>query len=125
MSLGTAAWSSPVYQKTVLIVLSIIFISGLIVFFFRQKNYYFDASWASRRRFEQLEIYCLGIMEMCSDPRILHDFYLRKSALADYDYSKYKAIRSTGGSFTSKVESLKQFFPNLSGRKGKMTDEQK
>jgi phosphatidate cytidylyltransferase len=42
-----AAWSSPIYQKTVLIVLSIIFISGLIVFFFRKKSYYFDASWAS------------------------------------------------------------------------------
>lgn len=42
-----AAWSSPVYQKTVLIVLSIIFVSGLIVFLFRKRSYYFDASWAS------------------------------------------------------------------------------
>ncbi len=41
------AWESPVYQKTVFIVLSIIFISGLIVFFFRKKNYYFVTSWAS------------------------------------------------------------------------------
>jgi phosphatidate cytidylyltransferase len=42
-----SAWSSPIYQKTVLIVLSIIFLSGLVVFFFRKSNYYFNASWAS------------------------------------------------------------------------------
>lgn len=40
-------WTSPVYQQTVLIVLSIIFISGLIVYFFRKQNYYFKVSWAS------------------------------------------------------------------------------
>ncbi|MBC7371474.1 MAG: phosphatidate cytidylyltransferase [Bdellovibrionaceae bacterium] len=44
--IGTA-WSSPVYQKMVLIVLSIIFVSGIGVYFLRQKNYYFNASWAS------------------------------------------------------------------------------
>lgn len=43
---GTS-WSSPVYQQTVIIVLSIIFGSGLIVYFLRQLNYYFTASWAS------------------------------------------------------------------------------
>jgi phosphatidate cytidylyltransferase len=42
-----ASWSDPVYQKMVLIVLSIIFVSGLGVYFLRQKNYYFNASWAS------------------------------------------------------------------------------
>jgi Predicted CDP-diglyceride synthetase/phosphatidate cytidylyltransferase len=41
------AWESPVYRQTVLIVLSIIFLSGLLIFFFRKKNYYFVASWAS------------------------------------------------------------------------------
>jgi phosphatidate cytidylyltransferase len=41
------AWESPIYRQTVLIVLSIIFGSGIIVFFFRQKNYYFVQSWAS------------------------------------------------------------------------------
>ncbi|HEY8272205.1 MAG TPA: phosphatidate cytidylyltransferase [Pseudobdellovibrionaceae bacterium] len=44
--MGTS-WSSPVYQHTVLIVLSIIFGSGLIVYLFRKSNYYFIASWAS------------------------------------------------------------------------------
>lgn len=43
----TGAWASPVYRETALIVLSFIFVSGLIVFFLRQLNYYFVASWAS------------------------------------------------------------------------------
>ncbi|WP_413560285.1 phosphatidate cytidylyltransferase [Bdellovibrio sp. HCB209] len=42
-----AAWESHIYRQTVLIVLSIIFASGAIVFFFRNKNYYFVQSWAS------------------------------------------------------------------------------
>ncbi|MBX2993884.1 MAG: phosphatidate cytidylyltransferase [Bdellovibrionaceae bacterium] len=41
------AWSSPIYRETALIVLSFIFVSGLIVYFLRQKNYYFIVSWAS------------------------------------------------------------------------------
>jgi phosphatidate cytidylyltransferase len=41
------SWSSPIYQQTVLIVLSIIFGAGLVVYFFRKTNYYFIASWAS------------------------------------------------------------------------------
>jgi phosphatidate cytidylyltransferase len=42
-----AAWNSPVYQETVLLVLGFLFFSGLIVFFLRKKNYYFVVSWAS------------------------------------------------------------------------------
>lgn len=42
-----SAWTSPIYRETALIVLSFIFISGLIVYFFRKKNYYFIVSWAS------------------------------------------------------------------------------
>ncbi|WP_413586653.1 phosphatidate cytidylyltransferase [Bdellovibrio sp. HCB274] len=42
-----AAWESHIYRQTVLIVLSIIFASGAVVFFFRNKNYYFVQSWAS------------------------------------------------------------------------------
>ena len=45
--LENSAWMSPVYQKTALIVLSLLFFSGLIVYFFRSKNYYFIVSWAS------------------------------------------------------------------------------
>ena len=36
-----------IYKQTSIIVLSIIFISGLIVYFFRKKNHYFIAAWAS------------------------------------------------------------------------------
>lgn len=41
------AWSSPVYRETVLIVLAFIFVSGIITYFLRKKNYYFIVSWAS------------------------------------------------------------------------------
>lgn len=41
------AWENHIYRQTVLIVLSIIFLSGAIIFFFRNKNYYFVQSWAS------------------------------------------------------------------------------
>lgn len=41
------AWENAIYRQTVLIVLSIIFASGAIVFSFRKKNYYFVQSWAS------------------------------------------------------------------------------
>lgn len=42
-----AAWYDPIYRQTALTVLSIIFISGILVFFLRKKNYYFVAAWAS------------------------------------------------------------------------------
>lgn len=42
-----AAWNSPVYRETALIVLSFLFISGVVVYFFRSKNHYFITSWAS------------------------------------------------------------------------------
>lgn len=42
-----AAWSSQIYQQTALIVLSFLFVSGGIVYFFRKKAYYFIVSWAS------------------------------------------------------------------------------
>ncbi|MES3037019.1 MAG: phosphatidate cytidylyltransferase [Bdellovibrionota bacterium] len=40
-------WNDPIYQKTALIVLSIIFVSGLFVFIFRRKTHYFISAWAS------------------------------------------------------------------------------
>lgn len=42
-----AAWYSPIYQQTVIIVLGFLFLSGVIVYFFRNKNHYFRVSWAS------------------------------------------------------------------------------
>lgn len=41
------AWNSSTYQQTVMIVLSLIFIGGLVVYFLRAKNYYFVSAWAS------------------------------------------------------------------------------
>lgn len=45
--MNTATWSSPIFRETALIVLSFIFLSGLIVYILRQRNYYFTTSWAS------------------------------------------------------------------------------
>jgi phosphatidate cytidylyltransferase len=47
ISYGDAAWNSPIYRQTVLIVLSALFISGMLVYYFRKKNFYFVTSWAS------------------------------------------------------------------------------
>lgn len=41
------AWADPIYRRTALIVLSVIFGSGALVFFFRERNYYFMSAWAS------------------------------------------------------------------------------
>lgn len=41
------AWSDPIYRQTVFIVLTAIFLGGLVTFLFRKKNYYFVSSWAS------------------------------------------------------------------------------
>ncbi len=43
----TAAWDSPVYQQTALIVLLVIFLGGAINFFLRRKNHYSMVAWAS------------------------------------------------------------------------------
>lgn len=44
---STGALYSPVYQETMTWVLSFLFVSGLFVYFFRRKSYYFVVSWAS------------------------------------------------------------------------------
>jgi phosphatidate cytidylyltransferase len=41
------AWNDPIYLRTALIVLSVIFASGAFVYFFREKNFYFISAWAS------------------------------------------------------------------------------
>jgi phosphatidate cytidylyltransferase len=45
--LEQANWQNPIYQKTALIVLGVIFVSGALVFWLRRKNYYFVTAWAS------------------------------------------------------------------------------
>ncbi|MFA6150386.1 MAG: hypothetical protein WC716_03630 [Chitinophagaceae bacterium] len=81
----------------------------------------FHASWASRSGFATIESLCNILLEACSDPRILHDYYLYDTAMVEYNYTKYRATRSTGkgGGFTTKLESIKELFPNKNGRRGK------
>jgi len=42
---------------------------------------------------DTIELLLTQIAEICSDPRILHDYSLYKNALVDYDYTRYKAQR--------------------------------
>lgn len=37
----------PIYQETVLIVLSVLFVSGIVLFFLRESGFYFVSAWAS------------------------------------------------------------------------------
>ena len=76
----------------------------------------FEASWRSRNGYDQIEALCRSILEICSDPRVLHDYSLYQNALVDYDYIKYKANSAQGsGAYSTKVEEIKQFFPNPNG----------
>lgn len=76
----------------------------------------FEQHQTSRNGLASLEQLCASIIEMCSDTRILHDYSLYQNALADYDYAKYRAGSTPGGGgFHTKVEEIKQFFPNPGG----------
>lgn len=44
---NSSLWTSPIYRQTVLITLGVLFVTGLVLFFFRQKNAHFKAAWAS------------------------------------------------------------------------------
>ncbi len=37
----------PIYQETVIIVLSVLFVSGIVLFFLRESGFYFVSAWAS------------------------------------------------------------------------------
>lgn len=47
LNLLSGGWNSEVYRQTVTWVLSILFVSGLLVFFLRKYSAYFEVSWAS------------------------------------------------------------------------------
>ncbi|XZF15524.1 hypothetical protein ACTHGU_05265 [Chitinophagaceae bacterium MMS25-I14] len=91
-----------------------------------------DVNWtlyqqnlSSRNSFAMIEQLLSQLQEMCSDPRILHDYSLYQNALVDYDYTKYKANSTAGGAgFTSKYDDVKQLFPNPSGNNGGNTPRQ-
>lgn len=76
----------------------------------------FNQHWQSRNGFAQIEALCNSIIELCSDPRILHDYSLYQNSLVDYDFTKYKANSAQGGgAYTTKMDDIKQFFPNTGG----------
>lgn len=61
-----AAWESPVYQQTVLIVLIVIFIGAAINFIFKKKNHYFMIAWASIKSWLLLAPLMFGIMGLAA-----------------------------------------------------------
>lgn len=79
----------------------------------------FEQHWISSNGFKRIKSACERIIEMCHDPKILHNYVLYQNALTDYHYSVYRARTASndGAVFTHKVEELKQFFPNT-GRSG-------
>lgn len=58
----TAAWDSPVYQQTALIVLAVVFIGAIINFFLRKKNHYSMVAWASIKSWLLLAPIMFGLM---------------------------------------------------------------
>lgn len=61
-SQNTAAWESPVYRQTALIVLLVIFAGASINFFFRKKNQYSMVAWASIKSWLILAPLMFGLM---------------------------------------------------------------
>ena len=59
---NVVGWSSTVYQQTALIVLSALFMGGLINFFLRKKNQYSMIAWASIRSWLILAPLLFGLM---------------------------------------------------------------
>jgi phosphatidate cytidylyltransferase len=59
---SVVGWSSPAYQQTALIVLSALFMGGLINFFLRKKNQYSMIAWASIRSWLILAPLLFGLM---------------------------------------------------------------
>lgn len=78
---------------------------------------FFKQHWTTRTNLANIEEACYLIIEMCSDPRILHDYVLFQNSLTDYDYTKYRAGNASndGGVFTRKLDELRQFFPTGGG----------
>lgn len=59
---ATAAWESPVYRQTALIVLLVIFLGAAINFVFRKKNQYSMVAWASIKSWLILAPLMFGLM---------------------------------------------------------------
>mgnify|MGYP000107791696 FL=1 len=57
-----AAWDSPVYRQTALIVLMVLFIGSAINYFLRKKNHYSMVAWASMKSWRVLAPFMFGLM---------------------------------------------------------------
>lgn len=59
---STAAWDSPIYRQTALIVLLVIFVGAAVNFLFRKKNQYSMVAWASIKSWLILAPLMFGLM---------------------------------------------------------------
>ena len=59
---STAAWTSPIYQQSAVIVLLVIFMGGAINYIFRKKNHYSMVAWASIKSWLILAPIMFGLM---------------------------------------------------------------
>lgn len=66
-----AAWESPVYRHTVLIVLLVIFVGAAINFIFKKKSHYFMIAWASIKSWLILAPLMFGLMGMVAPVPII------------------------------------------------------
>jgi len=66
-----AAWESPVYRQTVLIVLLVLFIGAAINFIFKKKNHYFMIAWASIKSWLFLAPIMFGLMGLAAPVPII------------------------------------------------------
>jgi hypothetical protein len=75
----------------------------------------FTADYTDRKFLEAVMIRLMSLSKSCEETKRMHDFDNYQNALLDYDYSKYKMGTMPGSGYDTKVDELKQFFPNTGG----------
>ena len=72
----------------------------------------FDSDYKDREFIEATLLRIQTLVEMLNDTKILHDHDNYQNSLLDYKYAKYKADTDGAGGFNTKIDEIKQFFPN-------------
>jgi hypothetical protein len=76
----------------------------------------FEADMQSRTTYKQATARLQALTKAMTETRRLHDHDVFKNATIDYHYAKYKDRTDPGVGYDSKVEELKQFFPDGKNR---------
>jgi len=75
----------------------------------------FNADYNDRKFLEATMTRMTSLAKSCEETKRMHDYDNYQNALLDYDYSKYKMGTIPGLGYDTKVDELKQFFPNTGG----------